>query len=154
MGLVVGKTIDERFWNKVNKTEYCWLWTGAINHKGYGLFWSPNTKVAHRYSYENNIGIIPEGYQIDHLCKVRNCVRPDHLEAVTPKENNKRSGCWEVNKSKTHCPRGHEYTQENTYIQSKGGRVCKECSRILDRERYQKKKSLTNNQPSTTIVDT
>ena len=141
---MTSKSIEERFWEKVNKTDSCWIWTGAVNHKGYGFFKSPSTPVAHRYSYEITFGKIPDGYQIDHLCKVRNCVRPDHLEAVTPKENNSRSGCWDINKNKTHCPRGHEYTDDNTYVQKKGSRVCKECARVLGRERYQKKKSLTH----------
>ncbi len=93
---------DARFWSKVNKTTDCWLWTGTIlkssvqSRNGYGLFHprqregSPNLVYAHRYAYEAIKGPIPAGLQIDHLCRVHNCVNPDHLEAVTQLENMRR----------------------------------------------------------------
>lgn len=87
--------------------------------------------LAHRYAYELLVGPIPEGLHIDHLCRVRLCVNPAHLEAVTCHENNRRSTSpTAVNAKKTHCPRGHEYTEENTYFAPPDGRrMCKPCAR-------------------------
>lgn len=79
----------ERFWSKVNQTESCWLWTGTITH-GYGRFWSTSEQrevSAHRRSFELARSEIPEGMQIDHICRNRACVRPDHLRVVTNKQN-------------------------------------------------------------------
>jgi hypothetical protein len=80
-----------RFWDKVQdrpKGEGCWLWEGAINSQGYGNFWDGVRFVkAHRFAYECLIGEIPEGLTIDHLCRVRHCVNPSHLEPVTMREN-------------------------------------------------------------------
>lgn len=125
-------SLEERFWPKVLKTETCWLWQGAVNAQGYGkigLSGMRETRAAHRVAYELCIGPIPEGLHIDHLCRVRNCVRPDHLEAVTILENNLRSSRCGV----THCPHGHEYTPENTIL-CKGSKVCRECKRQRSRE--------------------
>jgi hypothetical protein len=83
---------------------------------------------AHRIAYELLVGVLPDGLEIDHLCKVRNCVNPTHLEAVTHWENVNRSGAWEVNRLKTHCKYGHEYTEENTY-KNKNTRECRTCGR-------------------------
>jgi len=112
------ETID-RFWAKVNKTDSCWLWTGYCNPKGYGRFTENyNPIFAHRWSYEKFIGPIPEGLVIDHLCEVKNCVNPEHLEPVTNKINLNRGKVGQKNaarhRSKTHCRNGHEYTEENT----------------------------------------
>jgi hypothetical protein len=90
----------------------CWLWTGALNDRGYGRWprWKDGgTRQAHRRVYEMLVGPIPEGLQIDHLCRVRNCVNPDHLEPVTHAENLRRAvgGGW--GSAATHCPNGHEY---------------------------------------------
>lgn len=85
--------IHERFWAKVNKTETCWLWTGAKIGKGYGMFWigptlrSEHFSVAHRYAYQLLVGPIPHKKQLDHLCRVKLCVNPKHLEPVTNREN-------------------------------------------------------------------
>ncbi len=81
------KPVWERFWAKVEFTDTCWLWTGALDKGGYGFF---QNKRAHRMSYEWAKGPIPAGLQLDHLCFVRNCVYPDHLEPVTAKENTRR----------------------------------------------------------------
>ena len=94
----------------------CWLWQGCTTTRGYGLIAiCGKSKLAHRLAYELFKGPIPEGLELDHLCRVRNCCNPDHLEAVTHEENVRRgdSGC--NHRNKTHCPSGHEYTPENIY---------------------------------------
>ena len=83
---------ESRFLSYVDKTSECLLWTGSTNHKGYGLFRIGGKMVStHRWAYEHYIGPIPSGLQLDHLCMVRNCVNPDHLEPVTARENIHRS---------------------------------------------------------------
>lgn len=86
------RTTEERFWQKVNKTDSCWLFTGAHNGTGYCVIRANGKSTyVHRYSHELHKGQIPEGLQIDHLCRVRNCVNPAHLEAVTFEENMRRT---------------------------------------------------------------
>lgn len=81
---------SERFWNHVDKTSDCWIWKGPVS-SGYGkLSIKGKSILAHRWSYEEVYGPIPDGLQIDHLCGVSRCVKPNHLEAVTPKLNNDR----------------------------------------------------------------
>lgn len=120
-----------RFFDKIKKTDSCWIWIGA-QQKGsnYGHFWVNNKLIRpHRFSYEHFIGEIPEGFAIDHLCGTPLCVNPQHLEAVTWKENNLRSSSpSSKNAKKTHCLNGHSFNKENTYIY-KGSRICKQCRR-------------------------
>jgi hypothetical protein len=127
----ITQTREERFWRQVAKTpDGCWEWTGCQQGTGYGRFNAGNNKMvyAHRYAYELLVSPIPEGFEIDHLCRVRHCINPAHLEAVPPIINNHRSL---GNASKTHCPQGHEYTPENTYIPPRGHRkrACRACRR-------------------------
>lgn len=84
--------------------------------------------------YEAFVGPIPDGLQIDHLCRVRHCVNPAHLEPVTIAENVRRGAA-----AQTHCKYGHEYTPENTVIHH-GGRECRTCNRIRSRRRYYEKR--------------
>ena len=121
-------TTEERFWSHVEKTDGCWLWTGAVGTGGYANFWDGENHVSgHRYAYRMFKGPIPEGLSLDHLCGVRRCVNPDHLEAVTMQENILRSGGpAALNAAKTHCPQGHPYDEENTYF-TKDGRACRIC---------------------------
>ena len=85
------ETDEERFWSKVIVTPMCWWWTGSLQSKGYGQFRLDGSLVlAHRYAYEICFGPIPEDLQIDHLCLVRHCVNPAHLEPVTGDENIRR----------------------------------------------------------------
>ena len=105
----------------------CWLWEASDNGEaGYGvMYYEGRLQAAHRVSYQIFKGDIPEGFQIDHLCKVRLCVNPDHLEAVTPAENNRRS----PKPKPTHCPHGHEYTEDNILRYSIGHLRCRKCDR-------------------------
>lgn len=121
----------------------CWIWTGAVipdggpRGAGYGRFkWSGTTRLAHRASYELLVGQIPDGLQIDHLCFVRSCVNPEHLQPVTARENLLRSPTAStLNIGKTHCIRGHEFTVANTYTSPQGKRDCRAC-RSLRLARY------------------
>lgn len=146
---------EDRFFSKVEPTGFCWYWVGA-HCLGYGRFRALNPAtgqathqvLAHRWSYEYLVGPIPEGLEIDHLCRNPLCVNPDHLEPVTRKENNLRSyNVGGVNARKTHCPQGHEYTEENTYVETMyyggKGRKCRECGRIKGRKDYWAKKNKT-----------
>lgn len=123
------KSTAERLWSKVKKTEGCWTWTASIGSGGYGqMRLGTKTVRAHRLAYELVVGPIPEGLVIDHLCRNRACVRPDHLEPVTARENTLRGETLAAaNVLKTHCAKGHEYTEANTVKQGDGKRRCREC---------------------------
>ena len=120
----------------------CWLWCGTRVHGGYGHFWigsrSDGTRravYAHRWSYAYFVGPIPKGLTLDHLCRVRCCVNPDHLEPVTQRENTLRGDTITTrNARKTHCPRGHPYDDANTYVSPKGLRMCRICRRSFHRK--------------------
>lgn len=112
----------KEFWAKVDKTKGCWYWQGGTNGR-YGMYCG---QLAHRISYTLMIGEIPEGLEIDHLCRNTICVRPSHLEPVTHSENILRGHSF--NRSKDRCPKGHRYTSENTTI-NKGKRYCRTCKR-------------------------
>ena len=132
------KAAEDHFWSRVIKQDDgCWIWTGATEATGYGCFSSPSAgRVirAHRYAYENQIGPIPAGLVIDHLCSVRNCVNPNHLEAVTDEENRRRGLRHGIlNGRITHCPQGHEYTPENSARRAnRKGIECRTCKRAQD----------------------
>ena len=129
-----------RFWVKVDKsgTNGCWLWTAKINRYGYGDFGLKKRLVkAHRFAYTVTRGPIPDGLTLDHLCRVRNCVNPNHLEAVTQRVNTLRSESLSAQRARrTHCPAGHPYDEANTYVTKKNERMCRACHR--DRERARK----------------
>jgi hypothetical protein len=118
----------------------CWPWPGQLNHNGYGtLTISSKTMRAHRFVYAWAKGPIPEGCEVDHLCRQRNCVNPDHLEPVTKRENVLRGESFSaINARKTHCVNGHEYTPENTKIEKGRWRNCRECHRAANRDRLAK----------------
>lgn len=113
----------------------CWIWTGALLPTGYGQMWNGSKPTsAHRLSYELRYGPIPKGLQIDHLCRVRRCIRPDHMEAVTARENWLRGKTpSRLNMDKTHCLRGHLFEGHNVMVQSRGGRNCRECHNLRAR---------------------
>ena len=138
------RPIADRFWEKVNKTDGCWLWTSATDRDGYGVFTVKRGTVvsAHRFAYELSIGEIPNGFQIDHLCRVPACCNPQHMEVVTPRENTLRGFSPWANAFRTgKCINGHPYNDENTYYRPDGrGRECKACQRDAVR-RYRNKQS-------------
>lgn len=114
----------------------CWLWTAYVGPEGYGrIRWNGRQPVAHRVVFELLVGPVADGLQIDHLCRVRRCVNPAHLEPVTPLENVHRSTSADYWLSKTHCPRQHPYTAANTYVTKRGGRTCRTCARDKMRAR-------------------
>lgn len=132
-------TLADRFWQKVDRSDPtgCWFWTGALT-RGYGSF---NTggkrKYAHRLAYEELVGPIPDGLQIDHLCRVPNCVNPEHLEPVTQRENLRRGNSPPaMNAAKTTCPQGHPYDVVNEH----GHRGCKTCKTLYNQEYWAKNK--------------
>lgn len=115
------------FWNKVAITEGCWLWTAALR-QGYAAFWLGKTMPAHRFAYEALIGPIPDGLQIDHLCRNRSCVNPNHMEAVTAQSNSLRAPTGgAANAMKSRCSRGHPFIGTNLEIQADGRRCCRTC---------------------------
>lgn len=141
-----------RFWAAVKLTDAalgrvrfddsgCWLWTGRVSRTGYGQWHRDGKPVsAHRFVYQEVRGPIAEGLTLDHLCRVRICVNPDHLEPVTIQENLKRRDTsylvarWDAFRDEqTHCPSGHEMSVPNTYHRPDGARICRECRRASQR---------------------
>ena len=123
----------KRFWSKVDRSggpDACWFWHSGLGQDGYGRFTVNGRRaLAHRWVYEQEVGPIPDGLVLDHLCRVRNCVRPDHLEPVTNRENILRgTSPPAVHARKMHCVNGHEFTPENTYRRLSGGRSCRQCT--------------------------
>lgn len=142
------KSFDERFWEKVFKTTTCWIWTGATAHH-YGQIKRDGKKVgAHIVSFELANGELPTGMKVLHKCDNPLCVRPDHLFSGTLSDNMvdcvakgrhynpMLNGAVHGNTKKTHCAKGHEYTDENTY-HVRGERQCKLCRRDANRRYHQ-----------------
>lgn len=135
---VIGMDTLTRFLTHIDKNQPdfkdlgpCWKWTKATQ-QGYGIFTGPKRKQykAHRFAYLSLVGPIPEGLQLDHLCRNRDCVNPDHLEPVTGKINKLRGKTVnQANSLKTHCPNGHPYNEINTYFSHEGKRSCRVCQR-------------------------
>lgn len=120
----------------------CWLWQGAAGPNGYGGVRVNGRQLsAHRRSYELLVGPIPDGLELDHLCRTRTCVNPDHLEPVTHQENVLRGDAPSAhNARKTHCKKGHAFDEANTRWRTgaKAGRVCRACVRARSARYYRK----------------
>ena len=110
----------------------CWLWTKSTSKNGYANFaWDGRQSYAHRYAFGRFVGPIPSGTEIDHLCRVRSCVNPDHLEAVSHRANVLRGTSPSAFAARADkCKAGHEYTAGNTRTAEGGRRVCRECHRL------------------------
>ncbi len=138
---------SENIWKfiKIPKnTNGCWIWSGSLNIHGYGRFsFNNKTLIAHRFVYEYLIGKIPKGLTLDHLCRIRNCVNPEHLEPVIMSENLKR-GLINQNKEKTHCIHGHKFTKENTshiIHHGRNERHCRKCG-VIRTQKYNHKNKI------------
>lgn len=145
----IDQLLLDRFWSKVSVGSTCWIWTAYRDRHGYGRFSVGGRQggmlQAHDVSFWIHHKRPPSlGMHLDHLCRNRGCVRPDHLEEVTPSENAKRGIAGEVNaqrqRSITHCPQGHPYDSENTSYHSGGRRRCKACMRAGAKARRRAKK--------------
>jgi hypothetical protein len=157
------KNIVDRFFDKVRKSEQCWIWTGSkgSGKDNYGFFYlHGNRKTgqknvrAHRYSYELHNGKIPDGLLVLHKCDTPSCVNPDHLFLGTNKDNSDDKirkgrfliyGFGRINKEKTSCKNGHPFNNENTYIlklKNGFGRRCRKCDSIRHIKYRLKQKSL------------
>ncbi len=129
-----------RFLAKVTKTDSCWLWTGYLDHRGYGRFSIGGRKgietTAQNAAYRLFVGPIARGLEIDHLCRNPSCVNPCHLEAVTHRENILRSSAPPGRQARqTHCLRGHLFDATNTRYELNGSRSCRKCCAFRQQQR-------------------
>lgn len=133
----------DRFMGRVlwpSSISACWLWRGYQDADGYGRVVFGQTHYrAHRVAYHMFRGSLPQDLVIDHLCRVRNCVNPLHMEPVTIEVNSLRGFGVGLNRFKTKCPQGHEYSPSNT-AWYRGGRFCRACNRAAARA-YKARKS-------------
>lgn len=149
---IKGKTEDQRFWEKVDKSGPvpecapalgpCWTWMAGGTAAGYGQFRARGkARYSHRWSYEKVHGPIPPGLHLDHLCRNTWCCNPTHLEAVTPEVNILRGvGVSAISAAQTHCAKGHELKPENLVSYGKGRR-CRPCNLEWQAERRERRRA-------------
>jgi hypothetical protein len=142
------RTAQERLaaWSMPEPNSGCELWFGSLSNTGYGLLKhvgpEKRTVLAHRASYEVAVGPIPDGYEIDHLCRVRSCINPRHLEAVPHRVNVLRGRAPTVVAARTGCcTRGHALTSENAIVRKDGSRECRICRYAAARKRYAQRRA-------------
>ncbi|GGV36732.1 hypothetical protein GCM10010293_40160 [Streptomyces griseoflavus] len=142
--LVHGSPLQRLMERTKSGPDGCLLFTGTLSNTGYGQISVGGTPtLAHRAMYELTVGLIPEGMFLDHTChnrdascaggytcQHRRCVNVAHLEPVTGAENTRRGKGWAINGTKTHCPQGHPYDDENTHVYD-GRRYCRACNRAI-----------------------
>jgi len=132
----IGRPPIQRFAAKVALSQGCWLWTGALNPRGYPLLnVGGRSTLAHRYAYETFGGVIPDGWTLDHVCEMKACVNPNHLDPAPALVNHARANrqLFGIGQSrKTRCPQGHPYDEANTY-RHRGERHCRTCAREANR---------------------
>lgn len=137
-----GKFIQGRFWTNIeHNSQGCWLWRGAKNNLGYGCTWyMGQAYVAHRLAWKLWGNVLQSGLELDHLCKNRNCINPNHLEAVTHRENILRGvSPAATHAKKTKCPKGHNFDRTITRKTGKTQRVCSIC--IKEYAKWYRKKT-------------
>ncbi len=122
----------------------CWLWRGSLNNKGYGWFrWNGRTQLAHRASFILHGGVIPEGMELDHLCRTPHCVRPDHLEPVSHRENMHRGTTPSAQNARmTKCRLGHDFSP-SPYPSQRGKRLCLICERVKIKQQNRDRRAAT-----------
>lgn len=133
-------TPEERFWAKIDTDgpNGCWIWTGYVNPSGYGRgYYAKKARAVHRVTYEVMVGPIPDGLEIDHLCRVKVCCNPEHLEPVTRSVNQLRI----PERQKDFCSKGHALTEDNLYKRADRPtwRICHTCQREQQRASWHKR---------------
>lgn len=132
------------YWNSRSLTNErgCWLWQGATHRQGYAQAGhGGKVHLLHKLVWEHLNGPVPSGLELDHKCRVNQCWNPEHMEPVTHRTNVIRGDTDRSHMNKTHCPRGHEYTESNLYVSSNRQRICRTCARKRNVDAYWRRKN-------------